>query len=195
MGSRLIRSAPYSYIIEMEVILVVITREWIRQNRAFPLLSMGDAVTDFKKNYSGKINAAENMEEMREPIAYYTSISYLDRVLVLEDISLFAKNGEGVLLKFVEETPLDLVLLSRFDKVSNVLLSRVKGVVKYYNDPVTSQFMKVSTGYSTLQEQLEPNSHYYDKVRYMGKLSPKMIYLEKNVKQRRNKDKIMSFVE
>lgn len=174
---------------------MVITREWIHQNRAFPLLIMGDAVTDFKKNYSGKINAAENMEEMRELIAYYTSISYLDRVLVLEDISLFAKNGEGVLLKFVEETLLDLVLLSRFDKVSNVLLSRVKRVVKYYNDPVTSQFMKVSIGYSTLQEQLEPNSHYYDKVRYMGKLSPKMIYLEKNVKQRRNKDKIMSFVE
>lgn len=173
----------------------MITREWIQQNRAYPLLIMGDAVTDFKKNYFGKINSAENMEEMRELIAYYTSISYLDRILVLEDISLFAKKGEGVLLKFVEETPLDLILLSRFDKVSNVLLSRIKRVVKYYNEPVTSQFMKVSSGYATLQEQLEPNSHYYDKVRYMGKLSPKMIYLEKNVKQRRNKDKIMSFVE
>lgn len=174
---------------------MIITKEFLSGNKAFPLLIMGDAVTDFKKNYGDKINTAENLEEMRELIAYYTSISYLDRPLVIEDISLFAKNGEGVLLKFVEETNLRLILLSRFDKVSNVLLSRVKLVVKYYKDPVTSQFMSVSAGYQALQQSIEPSSHYYDKIRYMGKLSPKQIYLEKNIRQRRNKEKIMSFVD
>lgn len=174
---------------------MVITKEFISKNTAYPLLIMGDAVTDFKKIYSDKINTADNMEEMRELIAYYTSISYLDRPLVIEDISLFAKNGEGVLLKFVEETKLKLILLSRFDKVSNVLLSRIKMVVKYYKEPVTSQFMTVSSGYQALQQSVEPSSHYYDKVRYMGKLSPKQIYLEKNIRQRRNKEKIMSFVD
>ena len=174
---------------------MVITKEFLEENQAFPLLIMGDAVTDFKKNYTDKINTAENLEEMRELIAYYTSISHLDRPLVIEDISLFAKNGEGVLLKFVEDTKLQLILLSRFDKVSNVLLSRVKLVVKYYKDPVTSQFMSVSNGFQALQQSLESSSHYYDKIRYMGKLSPKQIYLEKNIRQRRNKEKIMSFVE
>lgn len=173
----------------------MITKEFIQSNTAFPLLIMGDAVTDFKKCYVGKINTADNMEEMRELVAYYTSIDKLDRPLVIEDISLFAKNGEGVLLKFVEETKLDLILLSRFDKVSNVLLSRIKRVEKYYKDPVTSQFMSVSSGYQALQQTLEPSSHYYDKVRYMGRLSPKQIYLEKNIRQRRNKEKIMSFVD
>lgn len=174
---------------------MVIDEKFIQENKAYPMVIIGDAVTDFKKTFRGKINSAENMDEMRELLAYYTSISHLDRPLVIEDISLFSKNGEGVLLKFVEETPLNLILLSRFDKVSNVLLSRIKRVVKYYNEPVTSQFLTVSKGSAALEQSLEPSSHYFDKIRYMGKLSPKQIYLEKNIKRGRNKEKIMSFVD
>lgn len=173
----------------------MVDAKFIEENNAFPLLIMGDAVTDFKKSYRGMINSVEDLDGMRELIAYYTSIKGLDRLLVVEDISLFAKNGEGLLLKFVEETPLKLILLARFDKVSNVLLSRVKRVVKYYKEPVTSQFMTVSSGVQALESALEPGSHYYDRIRYMGKFSPKQIYLEKNIRQNRNKEKILSFVD
>lgn len=161
----------------------------------FPAMFIGDAVADFKKEFRGYINTVQTLDELREFVSYYNGIEDLDRILVLEDISFLPRGSEGTLLKFVEETSLRLVMLSRFDKVSNIMLSRIKTVIKYYNEEVSSQFLPVSKGYSGIEEMLKESSSYYDKIRYMGKLSPKMIYLEKNIRQSRNKNKIMSFVD
>lgn len=171
------------------------TEDDILNHRGFPLLVIGDAVTDFKAVYSGKIEVAESLDEMRELVSYYTSIPVLDRPLVIEDISLFAKNGEGILLKFVEESPLNLILLSRFDSVSSVLLSRVKSVWKYYNDEIDSQFLPVSKGSKMLEDALDEKTHYYSRIRYMGKFSPKQIYLERSIKHSRYRNRIISFVD
>ena len=63
--------------------------------------------------YDGPINRLTTLEEVREFVAYYTSIKVLDRPLVVEDLAFLPATSEGYLLKFVEETPLDLILLSR----------------------------------------------------------------------------------
>ena len=116
-------------------------------------------------------------------------------MLVFEDLSFLPDSCEGLLLKFVEESKLDLVMLSLFDKVSLTLLSRVKRVMKYSREKVNSDFNSVSVGVQRLDESLKPDSHYYDKVRYMGMYSPLMFYLDRNIKRERNKAKILSFLD
>lgn len=173
----------------------MITKKVIADNTMFPLLILGGAVQDFKKEYDGQIIRLNDATEVREFVSYYNSISKLDRVLVIEDLSFLPDSCEGLLLKFIEESKLNLVILSVFDKVSPIMLSRVKRVIKYSKEKVDSEFGKVSSGYKKLEETLKPDSHYFDKVRYMGKFSPKMYYLEQNITQTRIKNKIMSFVD
>lgn len=172
----------------------MVTKEMI-DNLVYPAVFIGDAVVDFKKIFTGYVNSIQSLDELREFVAYYNNIPVLDRVLVLEDISFLPKGSEGTLLKFVEETSLKLILLSRFDKMSNIMLSRIKTVVKYYKEGVSSQFLPVSRGYTALDEALKDTTSYYDRVRYIGKLSPKIIFLESNVRQSRNRSKIVSFVD
>lgn len=173
----------------------MIDSKFIEENRMYPLLIMGDAVTDFKKNYKGPIITIQDMDSLRDFISYYGSINYLDRPIVLEDLSFLPQGSEGYLLKFVEESKLDLILISRFDRVSPVLLSRIKNVQKYYKDKIESQFLSASKGSNLIEDTLSKDSHYYDKVRYMGKYAPKLIFLEKKIRVTRNKNKIMSFMD
>ena len=85
-------------------------------------------------------------------------------------MSFLNEQCEGTLLKFIEETPLRVIMLSVYDKVSNVMLSRVKQVIKYQKDTVSSEFLSVSSGYKKLEDTLKPDSHYYDRVRYIGQI-------------------------
>lgn len=162
---------------------------------SYPVLILSGAVIDFKRSYQGQIIRLSTVEEVREFVSYYTAISALERPLVIEDLSFLPDFCEGLLLKFIEESPLRIVVLSAFDTVSPVLLSRFKKVVKYSKEKVDSEFCKASVGYQKLEETLRPDSHFFDKVRYMGKLSPKLYYLECNIAQGRNKSKIMSFLD
>lgn len=161
----------------------------------YPVLIMGDAVTDFKKEYNGPIVSVKDIAELKEIIAYYSGISKLDRQLVIEDISFLGKDANTTLLKFVEECKLDLILLSKFDKMDEVLLSRIKRIIKYSKIPTESRFLRCSEGLEQMEESLSPDSHYFDRVRYMGKLAPKLILLDKTVKVKRIKNKIASFID
>lgn len=174
----------------------MINSEFIENMNSFPLIVIGGAVVDFKKYYKGPISRATTPEDLRDFVSYYQSVSDLGRVLVLEDISFLSNPScEGLLLKFVEETRLSLVLLSTYDKVSSILLSRAKSVVKYYNTKTESDFGSVSSGFQRLNDTVKTDSHYYDRVRYMSKFSPKLYYLDKVITSNRVKTKILQFVD
>ena len=160
----------------------------------YPRLIIGDAVTDFKKSYSGKIESLQSIPELKDLVSYYTGIKHLDRELVIEDISFLGSDASASLLKFIEETSLRVVLLSRYDKVDKVLLSRIREVQKYYSQATSSQFLNCRDGNERIKDMLSEDSHYYDKVRYMSKFSPKMIMISKVIKVNSIKQKIYDFV-
>ena len=166
-----------------------------RFSGGYPMLVIGDAVTDFKKNFQGPIVSVKDIAELKEVIAYYSGIDKLDRVLVIEDISFLGTDANTTLLKFVEETRFQLVLLSRFDRVDEVLLSRIRSVEKYYRDATDSKFMGLLEANQRIEDSLSSDSHYFDKVRYMAKLAPKLLLVEKTIKIKRVKSKILSFVD
>ena len=150
---------------------------------------------DFKKIYDGPVSRLTTLDEVREFVSYYNSIKVLDRLLVVEDLAFLPPMSEGYLLKFVEETPLNLVLLSYYDSVSSIMLSRVKRVEKYYNEKTSSSFQAASVGYKRMAEELSVDSHYFDRVKFMSKVSPKMFFLESKVSTTRNKGKILGFLD
>lgn len=167
----------------------------VSEMNLFPMMIVGSAVFDFKKVCKDPIVQVTDMQSLREVVAYYNSIQSLDRMLIIEDISFLPKGSEVTLLKFVEETKLKLVLLSVYDVSSSILLSRCKRVVKYQKEKTESQWLPPSDGSKKIDELVVENTSYYDRVRYMGKYSPKVYYLDHMLGSARNKDKILSIIE
>ncbi|MFW6029673.1 MAG: hypothetical protein ACOCRO_05400, partial [Halanaerobiales bacterium] len=99
-----------------------------------PILLMGDAVIDFKKDYTNPVNKVRNIDDVRELVAYYSGIDFLDYPLVIEGLSFLDNKAVFVLLKLVEESELNIILLSKFDKISPIILSRIKTKIKYYKE-------------------------------------------------------------
>lgn len=174
----------------------MIDKFYVSSMKSFPALIIGNAVVDFKKNYHGPIARVTTPEELRDLVSYYSGIDDIGRILVVEDISFLSNPSlEGLLLKFVEESKLPLVLLSTYDKVSSVLLSRCKEVVKYYHNKTDSEFLSVADGNQKVNDTLSPDSYYFDRVRYYSKFSPKLYFLDKNVTSNRVKQKLLQFLD
>lgn len=159
-----------------------------------PVLLMRDAVKDFIKNYEGKIERVRNVDDVRELISYYVGIPDLGRTLVIEGISFLNQRASFMLLKLVEESKLPIVLLSRFDNVSEIILSRIRTTLKYNNQKVNSEFLEINDGRDVVRDKVSEDSHYYDVLKNYSKYSPIMYYIEENMKVRRGKDKIMDIL-
>lgn len=172
----------------------MITNELIENNQLFPWLLIGGAVVDFKKKFNGRIEHIENLEQLRDLVSFYNGVKNLPRLIVIDDISVIGKDSEQVILKFTEETKLKVVILSYFDVVSSVFLSRMKRVDKYSVGKVESNFRPVSKGYREYCDGVESNTLYYDKVLRMSKISPKLWYLEKEINSKKLLEKIVSIL-
>lgn len=168
---------------------------WIKTQARYPLVVIGSASVDFRRAYEGKIDKIKDIEELREFVAYYSNIKTLNRPVVIDDLSFLPGASEGVLLKFLEETQLKVIVLSTYDKLSPVILSRVRMVIKYYRDKVTSEFLKPYDGIRKLDEQVQSDTHYFTKIGLMGKTSPILYYLDNVIKGGRNKSKFLTILE
>ena len=77
-----------------------------------PALLMGDAVTVFKKMYSGPIKYVGNAQDVRDLVSYYYEVENLSHPLIIEDLFLLRDGDAFLLLKLVEEAKFQIVLLS-----------------------------------------------------------------------------------
>jgi len=159
-----------------------------------PALLLGDAVKDFIKQYDGKIDRVRNIDDVREIVSYYMNLPNLDRILVIEGLSFLNRRASFMLLKLVEESTLSIILLSRFDNVSEIILSRIKTIIKYKKSKTKSEFLNIESGVDVVREKLSDDSHYYDELKYYSKFSPILYYIKSNINVERNKDKIMSIL-
>lgn len=147
----------------------------------FPILIIGDAVLAFKKFYDKPINYVSNLNDLRDLIAYYSGMSNLENIIVIDDISKLHKSAEGLLLKFVEDMDSRIILLSQFDVCSPVILSRCKNIVKKVDTKTTSKFSSFEACNNEL-EKLGRDTLYYQKVKVMGQTCPEYYYYETKFK-------------
>lgn len=164
-------------------------------NNYSPCIFLNDASLDFLKLYKYTVREVKNTDDVREIVSEYSMRNKTDHALVISGLSFINQRAVSILLKLVEESSFDLVLLSRFDQVSSVLLSRMKTVVKYSNNKIKSKFLDADEGLYRLNEELEKiDDHYFNKLKLMSEISPILYYLEKKMGRIRNKDKIIDII-
>ena len=102
-----------------------------------PSLFLYGAATVFRKQYKFPIKRVTSFQEVRDLVGQYTGVSTLDYQLVIED--LFLLNGMAILtlLKLVEDSRFPVVVLSSYDCVDPILLSRFKTVYKFVDGEIT----------------------------------------------------------
>ena len=143
----------------------------------YPRLYIGKAAQELKSRCPFPINQIYK-DTLSDFISYYTSVTSMVFPLVIEDISILNPTQQSVLLKFVEDSPLKIILLSSEDSIISTILSRMSLVYKYpdkvksnFDSPVQAQeeLSKLDTNtlpqtYIRRQMEISPLAYYYDQV-------------------------------
>lgn len=159
-----------------------------------PILLMSDAVVLFKKIYSGPIKSVSNSDEVRELVSYYYGVKELSHPLIIEDLSNLSESASFLLLKLVEEATYPIILLSLYDKVSPILLSRCKSVLKFSLTDFSCNFLPAFKGKEAMDEYLSEDSSKMDQIRWMRDNSPMLFYYKTILKEVVNVDKMLNIL-
>lgn len=156
-----------------------------------PLLLVGEAYLVFRKKYNGKIIEVTK-DNVKEIVEYYSSVT-LPYPLVLEDISSLSATSVNYLLKLIEEAKYPIILLSSYDNMNNILLSRIKTFMKV-NASNTSEFREGKEALDLIADKLDKEMSYKDKLETIGNISPIYYKVNKEVSGLRNKDKYINIL-
>lgn len=146
-----------------------------------PVILIGDAVVMFKKMYSGPIREVYTSDDVRDVVSDYYGIDNLTHPLIIEDLAMLSSSSSFLILKLVEEAKFPIILLSSYDKVSPILLSRCKTIVKFSLTTINSQFMSAYRGREAMDDYLGDGSARIDQLRWMRDNSPVLYYYENKV--------------
>ena len=155
------------------------TKEFIQKvldNRSMcPCLMIGKYVNDFKKIYKDVIERVYTLKDVKRVVDEYDGIESVNSgVLVLEGVGYLSDAGQNSLLKFIEESKLPLIILSYNDKVSPIIMSRMKVVVKRWYDVKNLDFLKVREAQKAINEKKRESSDFkeYQEVQLMADSCP-----------------------
>lgn len=169
-------------------------REVLKMSKSrSPILLMCGAVIDFREMYRGKVITLRTLEDVRECVNYYHGMSQVSAPLVIEDLAFLPDSGIQALLKFVEETPLTVILLTTTDCIDAVFKSRMRAVVKYQDKKTVSDFMSVVSALDKIKSELEENTSDNDRMIRVNRYSPLIHYYESTIKVR-DRERILSIL-
>ena len=167
--------------------------EYVRSRS--PLLLMGGEVFDFRKGTQYPVRSVRTSDDVRELVAYYTGVEQVANPLVVEDLSFLDGRSSFLLLKFVEESPIPIILLSLYDRVSPIILSRMRIVKKKpLQTAVKSLFGNPSDMFSKMGEELK-ESHTIERQKFMLENSPILYLWSETYKYVRNRNKVYQLLK
>lgn len=146
-----------------------------------PCLLLGKLAVEFKRQYKGKIFLVGNLEAVRGVVNEYSGISDLEgRYCVLDGVGFLSDIGQNSLLKFIEESKFPVILLSYYDKVSPIIMSRMKFVFKAPIMEVDNlKFMRAEDCFNALDEKSKQEELTMDdRVKYFAENCPLAYYIE-----------------
>lgn len=156
-----------------------------------PLLLIGGAVVYFKQRFKGKIYNLRTNEEVRDFVSEFSGV-VIPGPIIIEDLGNLSSQGSFLLLKLVEEAKYPIILLSYQDRVSSILLSRCKKVIKLpQSEDVSCKMFDAARGLEYIDSYLQENTTIDDRDRLLAETSPSLYRIEKSLKNTRNKDKIV----
>lgn len=114
-----------------------------------PILLLSKAAKIFKSIYDGRIYDVKNIDDMN--LIRDMSISKLHKVVVLEDLSSLYTDED--ILKLIEESSLQFILLAYRDNLSEVLMSRCKSILKIPDIDVNNcNYINKLTAYNSITQ-------------------------------------------
>ena len=142
-----------------------------------PCLLIGRYVNEFKHIFKDTIERVYNLQEVKNVVEEYEGVSSVNSgFLVLDGVGYLSDVGQNSLLKFIEESKLPIVLLSYTDRVSPIIMSRMKIVVKLWYSVKSLSFTRVSDAQKALSEKKSSGQmKEYDEVQFLADNCP-MLY-------------------
>ena len=142
-----------------------------------PCLLIGKYVNVFKREFKGVIERAYTLSDVRRLVEEYDGISHVNSdYLVLDGVGYLSSVGQNSLLKFIEESKLPIVLLSYTDKISHIILSRMKFVLKKWYGVKSLQFSSVGDTIKALKEKKDKDSNF-NEMQYIADNCPSLYAL------------------
>ena len=163
-------------------------------SKVSPVLLIGDASVCFEKLYSGPMKEVFNSDDVRELVTYYYGVEHLSHPLVIKDLGSLSEEASFLLLKLVEEAKYPIILLSSYDKVSPILLSRCRKILKFSMTDISSDFLPAFVGKSAMDEYLAEGSDKMDQLKWMRDHSPMLYYYYTTVGKTSNIDKMLNLL-
>lgn len=163
------------------------------EEEGYPVAFIGAPARELKSTTSLPIRRVTNGAEMAELVANYTGVRATQTPLIIEDLAFLSPQVHQQLLKFLEESPLEIVVLSTYDVFTPPMLSRMKVFIKAPLERTQSNLLKPQQGRDKIN--LSKDTHPLDRIRHQGKESPMLYYLDKTVPQRPNRAKLISLIE
>ena len=169
-----------------------------KQPKVFPKLFIGAASVSFqnyikKHNYDYQINYIASREDLISFIELYSGYKNYTLPVIISDISYLNKADQSLLLKFMDDTNLNIILLASRDNILDTIISRVKEFRKFYvNDKSTrAGFISVSKAremFTNEHGEFDDDTSYEDKLLTYNQYNPMIAYDNDLVKSYRKYD-------
>ena len=175
--------------------------------KIFPKLFVGGAAAAFKSylkknNYSYEINYISDREDLLNFIEAFSHYKNYTLPVIVSDVSLLSKKDQSLLLKFMDDSNLNIILLASRDNILDTIISRVKEFRKFY---VTDKRNKTGFINITKAREMFDNEHgqfsddtsYDDRLIEYNKYNPMLAYDNNLVKTYRKNDqcKLLNLLE
>lgn len=170
-----------------------------KQAKVFPKLFIGSASVAFRKfiekhNYNYKIHYISSRDDLISLIETFSQYKNYNLPVIISDISFLNKRDQSLLLKFMDDTNLNLILLASRDNILDTIISRVREFRKYYVSNINNKagFIVPSKARAMLVNEAANECEeisYEDKLTLYSKYNPILSYDELLVKSFRNNDK------
>lgn len=169
-----------------------------KQPKVFPKLFVGAASVSFqnyikKHNYDYQINYIASRDDLISFIELYSGYKNYTLPVIISDISYLNKADQSLLLKFMDDTNLNIILLASRDNILDTIISRVKEFRKFYvNDKSTrAGFISVSKAremFTNEHGEFDDDTSYEDKLLTYNQYNPMIAYDNDLVKSYRKYD-------
>ena len=139
-----------------------------------PCLMIGKYVNEFKRQYKDTIERAYTLNEVRRLVEEYDGIESVNsQFMVIEGVGYLSHVGQNSLLKFIEESKLPIILLSYNDKISPIIMSRMKIVVKRWYPVKSLKFSRVADAVRALNDKKKDGQmKEYEEIQFMADNCP-----------------------
>jgi hypothetical protein len=142
-----------------------------------PCAFIGQYVPEFKKIYADRILDLHGLEDVRTLIENFSGLkSTQGKFMVLDGIGFLNPTGQNSLLKFIEENSSPIILLAYYDKISPIIMSRIKFVYKQPMSEVKNlHFIGLKEALNSVDNKRKSDPEYseMDELKFYAEMCPK----------------------